>query len=82
MVSRRTAKGRIAAPRLKPTLSVTISQQRVPRLPHERDEAVESQPGKPRQVIKRAAADLKRGNKDTDRSAQMNRIYKKLKVSP
>ena len=62
--------------------SVSIMQKPVSNLPHERDESADSQGGKPRKVIKQAGADLKRGQQDTDRSAEMNQTYWKLKVRP
>ena len=62
-------------------VSLSILKEPVPKLPHERDESAASQTSEPRQVIQNAAADLKRGQKDTDRSAEMNQVYRKLKVS-
>ena len=65
----------------KVKVSVRMLQEAAPRLPHERDESVDSQPTAPKQVIRQAAIDLKRGQTDTDRSAQMNQTYRKLKGS-
>ena len=59
---------------------VSIGQQPVPRLPHERDESADSQVSPPRKVIQQAAIDIKRGLKDTDRAAEVNATYKKLKA--
>jgi hypothetical protein len=75
----RTETDNAAAPPRNSKVSVSISQRRVPRLPHERDESADSQRGEPKKVIQRAAADLKRGQQDTDRAAEMNQVYKKLK---
>lgn len=61
---------------------VSIEQQVVPRLPHERDESADSQVSAPRKVMQQAAIDLKRGLKDTDRAAEVNLTYKKLKAPP
>jgi hypothetical protein len=71
--------GNTAARPRNSRLSVSMSQETVPNLPHERDESADSQGGEPKKVIRRAAADLKRGQQDTDRGAQMNQVYKKLK---
>ncbi len=59
-------------------VKISISQKVVPRLPHEHDESADATTGEPRDVIKQAAADLKRGLTDTDRSAQMTKVYKNL----
>ena len=60
-------------------VKISISQKVVSRLPHEHDESADAPSGKPSDVIKQAATDLKRGLKDTDRSAQMTKVYKNLK---
>lgn len=60
------------------TVSVRISQKVVPRLPHERDESVDAEAAVPSEVIKQAVTDLRRGLIDTDRSAQMTKVYKNL----
>ena len=57
---------------------VSISQVVVPQLPHERDESVDGKSSPPTKVMKQAAADLKRGLTDTDRGAQMTKVYKNL----
>jgi hypothetical protein len=59
---------------------VSIGQEVVPRLPHERDESADSQVSPPRKVMQQAAKDIERGLKDTDRAAEVNATYKKLKV--
>ena len=48
-----------------------------PGLPHEKDESTAGMVSPPRKVIKRAADDLKRGLKDTDRGPEMAKAYKK-----
>ncbi len=50
-----------------------------PRLPHEEDESAASQGGKKRKKVQQAAADIKRGLKDTDRGEESNSTYQKLK---
>lgn len=50
--------------------------QRSPRLPHERDESSDSQPGGDSDgVIKQAHDDLERGLVDTDRGPVLDRTY-------
>ena len=63
-------------------VEVSISQERVPRLAHERDESADSKSSEPRAIMRQAAADLKRGLKDTDRGPKMNRLAKRLKRCP
>jgi hypothetical protein len=55
---------------------------RVVQLPHERDEAPDGEPSAPRKVMKQAATDIANGLKDTDRGAQVNQTYLKLKAKP
>ena len=66
--------------------SVRMMGKQVALLPHERDEATdEATDGAtsgPRKVMKQAASDLDNGLKDTDRSAEVNRTYQKLKIKP
>lgn len=59
-------------------VTVRISQKIVPRLPHERDESTDAKTGEPSEVITQAATDLERGLLDTDRAAQMTKVYKNL----
>lgn len=47
-------------------------------LPHERDQAVDMTNAKPNPVVEQAERDLKRGVKDTSKSVEMDRAYKKL----
>jgi hypothetical protein len=68
-VARRQGAGRV---------TISISQKVVPRLPHERDESTDVKGGEPSEVIKQAVTDLKRGLIDTDRGAQMTKVYKNL----
>ena len=76
----KSASSKVATHRRNAKVSLSISEEPVPRLPHERDESADSQTSEPRMVIQNAAADLKRGQTDTDRGAQMNQVYRKLKV--
>ncbi len=59
-------------------VKVSALKKVVPRLPHENDESADSKAGEPSEVIKQAATDLKRGLTDTDRGAQMTKVYKNL----
>lgn len=47
-------------------------------LPHERDESVGMTPGTVDPVIRQAARDVQRGVKDTSKSPEMDRAYRKL----
>ena len=47
-------------------------------LPHERDQSVGMTNGKPSPVIKQARQDVLRGVKDTSKSVEMDRAYRKL----
>jgi hypothetical protein len=47
-------------------------------LPHDRDQAVDMTNDKPNPVVKQAGRDVKRGVKDTSKSVEMDRAYKKL----
>lgn len=47
-------------------------------LPHERDQAVDMTNAAPNPVVEQAGRDLKRGVKDTSKSVEMDRAYKKL----
>lgn len=47
-------------------------------LPHERDQAVDMTNATPNPVVEQAGRDLKRGVKDTSKSVEMDRAYKKL----
>jgi hypothetical protein len=47
-------------------------------LPHERDQAVDMTNDKPNPVVEQAGRDVKRGVKDTSKSVEMDRAYKKL----
>jgi hypothetical protein len=50
-----------------------------PKLPHERDESINTAGTVPSAAIRQAERDLKRGLVDTDRGAEAGRTYKKLK---
>ncbi len=47
-------------------------------LPHERDQAVDMTHAKPDPVVEQGGRDVKRGIKDTSKSVEMDRAYKKL----
>ncbi len=47
-------------------------------LPHDRDQAVDMTNSKPNPVVEQAGQDVKRGVKDTSKSVEMDRAYKKL----
>jgi hypothetical protein len=47
-------------------------------LPHERDQAVDMTNSKPNPVVEQAARDVERGVKDTSKSVETDRAYKKL----
>lgn len=49
------------------TTGVSDKDAKSPRLPHERDESVDSQQDKPRADIKQAFDDINEGQMDTDR---------------
>ena len=46
-------------------------------LPHERDQSVDMTNDKPSPVVKQAGRDVQRGVKDTSKSVEMDRAYKK-----
>ena len=58
--------------------TVRISQERVPKLPHERDESAPPESVSPQPVMQTAADDLSKGRQDTGRSPEMNRLARKL----
>jgi hypothetical protein len=47
-------------------------------LPHERDQSVDMTNAKPDPVVEQGGRDVKRGVKDTSKSVEMDRAYKKL----
>jgi len=57
---------------------VRAAPKGVLELPHEKDESTDGTTPPTRPIIKRAASDLKRGLKDTDRGMEMHKTYKKL----
>ena len=48
------------------------------QLPHDRDQSVDMTNAKPNPVVKQAGEDVARGVKDTSKSVEMDRAYKKL----
>ena len=58
------------------------NQHPVPRMPHERDESVDSQPGQEpshRRVGKAGHADAERGVADTTKGAELDATYDQLR---
>jgi hypothetical protein len=51
----------------------------LPKLPHERDQSVGMTGGIPSKTVQQAYRDVTQGQQDTDRSAEANRTYQKLK---
>ncbi|AYQ30400.1 MULTISPECIES: hypothetical protein [unclassified Polaromonas] len=47
-------------------------------LPHDRDQSVDMTNAKPNPVVEQAGKDVERGVKDTSKSVEMDRAYKKL----
>jgi hypothetical protein len=47
-------------------------------LPHDRDQSVDMTNDKPNPVVEQAGKDVQRGVKDTSKSVEMDRAYKKL----
>jgi hypothetical protein len=56
-----------------------VPQASAPKLPHERDESIDTVGTIASEQMKRAERDIKHGLKDTDRGAEADRTYKKLK---
>lgn len=50
-----------------------------PKLPHDRDEAASMTGGAPSDLIQQAHRDVSRGLQDTDRGAETDATYRKLK---
>ena len=76
----KTKTGSVVTHQQHSKVEVSILQQHVDRLPHEMDESADHQASVPREIIKQAAADVSNGLQDTDRGAQVNLAYKKLKA--
>ena len=72
-----------AVQRQKPTggssESTTIAGEKVPGLPHERDESPHSTGGERHADIEQAAKDVGRGLKDTSRAPEADAAYTKLR---
>lgn len=68
--AKKTAKG----------IKISMQQDSAPLLLHEQDQSTQNQASPVRKVIKQAAADVKRGLKDTDRGEEANSTYQKLKT--
>ena len=48
------------------------------QLPHDRDQSVDMTNAKPNPLVKQGGKDVERGVKDTSKSVEMDRAYKKL----
>lgn len=59
--------------------TVSINDQRAPRLPHERDEGPPRTIPGTRRVVKQAARDLAHGLQDTSRNAETSEVARKLR---
>lgn len=59
-----------------------VPKQSAPKLPHERDESINTIGTIPSETMKQANRDIERGLTDTDRGAEADRTYKKLKQTP
>jgi hypothetical protein len=65
-----------------PQQGQTETQERVPRMPHERDESADSQPrAEPsaKRVGDAAASDIESGRVDTDKGPVMDRTYDRVR---
>lgn len=72
-----TATGRRKSGRTR--VRVVVTKTSKAKLPHERDESVSMTGGIPSEPMQQAYRDVTRGLQDTDRGAEANRTYKKLK---
>ena len=52
-------------------------KKRQPRLPHERDQSLDSQDSPPREKMRQARGDLDRGLVDTDKGPELDRVYRR-----
>jgi hypothetical protein len=82
--SRENAPGQPEAPQGNtiPQQGQTDTQERVPRMPHERDESADSQPqAEPssRRVADAALADVESGRVDTDKGPVMDQTYDRVR---
>lgn len=66
-------------PSRKSNTTVAQDGDRVPRLPHERDESSDSGTGAPRDVMRQAKKDLDSGKQPTDRGEATDAAYRKQK---
>lgn len=67
-----------SAPRRKGSAPDSPPPETQPKLPHERDQSVDSTGGTPSVEIEQAYRDVSRGLQDTDRGPEADRTYKKL----
>jgi hypothetical protein len=70
------------AGRTTPAQGETDTPEKVPRLPHERDESADSQErgeASGKKVGEQAHKDLERGLVDTSKSTEMDRVYRQVK---
>ncbi len=76
-MNRARQRTRIARRRAHGTLLPDTQETRVPKLPHERDETADPALGADRRKVRRAAADIAAGRKDTDCYGAARRVFKR-----
>jgi hypothetical protein len=79
---RGVAKGPARQGETAPVRGDTQQQERVPRMPHERDESADSQaPSEPseRRMAQAGREDIERGVVDTDTGPVLNETYERLR---
>ncbi len=59
-----------------------IDGERVPRLPHERDESSDSAVAPPRDIVRQAGEDIEKGLVDTDRGPVTDAVYRRSLKRP
>jgi hypothetical protein len=64
-----------------PRARLAVPTESAPKLPHERDESINTAGTISSEPMKQADRDVKRGLVDTDRGAEAGRTYRKLKQS-
>lgn len=74
---RRPVAGPDPVPHTPGQTTTQVGAEPAPRLPHERDESVDSQVGAPTPVIRQAKADMESERVDTDRAGPMDEVYQR-----
>lgn len=77
MATRSTVKAALATP--KNRRKGLVLKAATPKLPHDRDEAANTTGGATSELIQQAHRDVSRGLQDTDRGAETDATYRKLK---